>query len=85
MRAYLYIATDASDATYFVSHQLDVLLDAIEGVHDYIARIRATMAYQAALAAPVPFDIPADLGCKPSSRPSSRQSRWIRSNEARPA
>jgi len=37
-RAYLFTETDASDTTYFVSHQLDVLLKAIEGVHGYIAR-----------------------------------------------
>jgi len=37
-RSYLYTESDGSDATYFVSHQLDVLLKAIEGVHAYIAR-----------------------------------------------
>src|SRR5690348_9678871 len=37
MRAYLLTETDDSDTTYFVSHQLDVLLKAIEGVHQYIA------------------------------------------------
>lgn len=37
-RAYLLSESDDSDATYFVSHQLDVLIKAIEGVHDYIAR-----------------------------------------------
>lgn len=43
-RSYLYTETDASDATYFVSHQLDVLLKAIEGVHGYIARKQRTQA-----------------------------------------
>lgn len=38
MRSYLMTETDDSDTTYFVSHQLDVLLKAIAGVHDYIAR-----------------------------------------------
>ena len=37
-RSYLYTESDASDATYFLSHQLDVLLKAIAGVHDYIER-----------------------------------------------
>lgn len=37
MRAYLLTETDDADTTYFVSHQLDVLLKAIEGVHGYIA------------------------------------------------
>lgn len=38
MRSYLLTETDDGDTTYFVSHQLDVLLKAIEGVHQYIAR-----------------------------------------------
>lgn len=37
-RAYLHTETDESDTTYFVAHQLDALLKAIEGVHAYIAR-----------------------------------------------
>lgn len=37
-RAYLHTESDESDTTYFVSHQLDVLLKAVEGVHAYIAR-----------------------------------------------
>jgi Fic family protein len=37
-RSYLYTESDDSDTTYFVSHQLDVLLKAIDGVHGYIAR-----------------------------------------------
>lgn len=37
-RAYLYTETDDSDTSYFISHQLDVLLKAIDGVHGYIAR-----------------------------------------------
>lgn len=37
-RSYLYTESDDGDTTYFVCHQLDVLLKAIDGVHDYIAR-----------------------------------------------
>ncbi|MBN8482862.1 MAG: Fic family protein [Xanthomonadales bacterium] len=37
-RAYLLTESDDSDTTYFVSHQLDVLLKAIDGLHDYIRR-----------------------------------------------
>lgn len=37
-RSYLFTESDDGDTTYFVSHQLDVLLRAIEGVHAYIAR-----------------------------------------------
>lgn len=37
-RSYLYTECDDGDTSYFVSHQLDVLLKAIEGVHAYIAR-----------------------------------------------
>src|SRR5690554_4113374 len=37
-RSYLFTETDESDATYFLSHQLDVLLKAIAGVHGYIER-----------------------------------------------
>lgn len=37
-RAYLYTESDDGDASYFVAHQLDVLLKAIDGVHAYIAR-----------------------------------------------
>jgi Fic family protein len=37
-RSYLHTESDDGDATYFLSHQLDVLLKAIEGVHGYIAR-----------------------------------------------
>lgn len=38
VRAYLHTESDEGDTTYFVAHQLDVLLKAIEGVHGYIAR-----------------------------------------------
>lgn len=38
VRAYLHAESDEGDTSYFVSHQLDVLLRAIEGVHGYIAR-----------------------------------------------
>lgn len=37
-RSYLHTESDDSDVSYFVAHQLDVLLKAIEGVHGYIAR-----------------------------------------------
>ncbi|TWT19141.1 Fic family protein [Luteimonas marina] len=37
-RAYLQTETDDSDATYFVSHQLDVLIKSIESLHLYITR-----------------------------------------------
>jgi Fic family protein len=40
MRAYLYTETDESDATYFVDHQLDVILASINGLHGYLARKR---------------------------------------------
>ena len=38
VRSYLHTESDEGDTSYFVSHQLDVLLKAIEGVHGYIAR-----------------------------------------------
>lgn len=37
-RSYLYSESDDGDTSYFISHQLDVLLQAIEGAHAYIAR-----------------------------------------------
>lgn len=43
-KSYLYTETDESDATYFVSHQLDVLIKAIAGVHGYIARKQRAQA-----------------------------------------
>lgn len=52
MRSYLYTETDDSDTTYFVSHQLDVILKAIGGVHDYIARKQREQADAAALLKP---------------------------------
>jgi Fic family protein len=52
MRSYLYTETDAGDTTYFVSHQLDVLLKAIDGVHGYIARKQREQADAAALLKP---------------------------------
>lgn len=52
MRSYLLTETDDSDATYFVSHQLDVLLKAIEGVHQYIARKQREHTDAAALLKP---------------------------------
>lgn len=38
VRAYLHTESDEGDTTYFIDHQLGVLLKAIEGVHGYIAR-----------------------------------------------
>jgi Fic family protein len=37
-RAYLYTETDHNDATYFLIHQLDVIEQAIQALHDYLAR-----------------------------------------------
>lgn len=37
-RSYLHTESDDGDVTYFLSHQLDVLLKAIDGVHGYMAR-----------------------------------------------
>lgn len=37
-RAYLYTEADASDATYFIIHQLDVIEKAIVALHDYLER-----------------------------------------------
>src|SRR5690606_23733973 len=37
-RAYLQTESDDGDTTYFVSHQLDALLKAIDSLHAYIAR-----------------------------------------------
>lgn len=37
-RAFLYTETDESDASYFVDHQLDVILSAIGSLHGYLAR-----------------------------------------------
>jgi Fic family protein len=52
MRSYLLTETDDGDTTYFVSHQLDVLLKAIEGVHQYIARKQHEHTDAAALLKP---------------------------------
>lgn len=52
MRSYLYTETDEGDTTYFVAHQLDVLLEAIDGVHKYILRKQKEQAAAAALLKP---------------------------------
>lgn len=52
MRSYLYTETDEGDTTYFVSHQLDVLLEAIKGVHGYIERKQREQAAAATLLKP---------------------------------
>lgn len=52
MRAYLHTETDESDATYFVDHQLDVILEAMDGLHQYILRKQKEQAAAAALLKP---------------------------------
>lgn len=52
MRSYLYTETDEGDTTYFVEHQLDALLEAIDGVHRYITRKQGEQAAAAALLRP---------------------------------
>lgn len=52
MRSYLYTETDDGDTTYFVDHQLDALLEAIDGVHRYIMRKQKEQAAAAALLKP---------------------------------
>ncbi len=37
-RAYLYTETDAGDLTYFVDHQIGVILDSIEALKEYVDR-----------------------------------------------
>jgi Fic family protein len=51
-RAYLYTESDDGDASYFVAHQLDVLLKAIDGVHAYIARKQQAQSEAQALLRP---------------------------------
>ena len=38
IRSYLYAESDGTDMTYFVAHQLDVIIDAVEGLRGYLAR-----------------------------------------------
>lgn len=38
IRAYLYTERDGTDLTYFVAHQLNVIIDAVEGLRGYLAR-----------------------------------------------
>lgn len=52
MRSYLYTETDEGDATYFLAHQLDALLEAIDGVHRYIMRKQKEQSAAAALLKP---------------------------------
>ena len=52
VRSYLPTETDDGDTTYFVSHQLDVLLEAIKGVHAYIERKQREQAAAATLLKP---------------------------------
>jgi Fic family protein len=52
MRSYLYSETDDGDTTYFVDHQLNAILEAIDGVHRYIIRKQNEQAAAAALLKP---------------------------------
>lgn len=38
LRSYLYTETDEADLGYFVDHHLDVIVDAIDGLHGWLAR-----------------------------------------------
>lgn len=38
VRAYLHTETDSNDTTYFLIHQLEVIRNAIQGLHEYLAR-----------------------------------------------
>lgn len=38
VRAYLYTESDESDLSYFVSHQLGVIQEAVNGLRGYMAR-----------------------------------------------
>lgn len=38
IRSYLHSESDGTDMTYFVAHQLDVIIDAVEGLRGYLAR-----------------------------------------------
>ena len=38
VRAYLYTETDAGDTTYFLLHQLSIIRQAIDNLHEYLAR-----------------------------------------------
>lgn len=38
IRSYLYAESDGTDMTYFVAHQLDVIIAAVEGLRGYLAR-----------------------------------------------
>ncbi|MCD9007029.1 Fic family protein [Luteimonas sp. XNQY3] len=38
IRSYLYTESDGTDMTYFVAHQLEVIIDAVEGLRGYLAR-----------------------------------------------
>lgn len=37
-RAYLFTETDERDTTYFIMHQLEAIVTAIDGLHDYLRR-----------------------------------------------
>src|SRR3546814_20833850 len=38
VRAYLYAESDGTDMSYFVAHQLDVIIAAVESLRGYLAR-----------------------------------------------
>jgi Fic family protein len=42
-RAFMYTETDDNDLTYFILHQLDVIHEAIDQLHDYITRKTAEL------------------------------------------
>jgi Fic family protein len=44
-KAYLETETDASDVTYFIIHQLEVIKQAIEELHEYLSEKQAEIEY----------------------------------------
>jgi Fic family protein len=42
-RAFLYTETDDNDLTYFILYHLDVIMDAVQGLHSYIQRKSAQL------------------------------------------
>ncbi len=52
LKSYLYTETDEADLGYFVDHHLDVILDAIDGLHQWMARKAAERDRAATLLKP---------------------------------
>lgn len=49
-RAYLYTETDGSDITYFINHQIDVIIQSIDALVEYVERkVEATRKVEEAL------------------------------------